>query len=856
MNALLALTRDIRRPGSRSRAALRLEALEDRTVPSTLFDPAFNGSGVQVVPFDLGGPNRDIAQAVAIQADGKILVAGSADVGTQQKWFALVRFNTDGSLDSSFGSGGKETITFPGSSGLAIARALAIRSDGEILVAGDVPDSNGSSRFGVALLHTDGSLDSQFGTGGLATVTFSLAGGANALQIDSQGRIVLVGTIGTEVIPTFNATIAAARLKQDGTADSSFGTGGKVTVSVGAVNLSHGTGAIIQPADDKIVLVGSMFNAMSAFGPGLSEFVSVRLNSNDGSIDSSFGTDGTGIVHFGFNQGGYDQGQTIARQPDGKLVLAGSAGYMRAPHETRQSFSVFAVARLNPDGSFDPTFQENTGLAGRRVISLQQGGDHFGSAQGVGLLSNQDIILTGPQSRNMAAIRLRADGTLAAEGLAIFPNAFSTNNGMAIQSDGKIVLVGSADGPIPTGEHTDFAVARLTAIVSSSQTAGVFDPSTATWYLHNQNAEGVPDPPPFQYGGQGWVGLIGDWDGNATETIGGFDPSTATWYLRNDNSSGLPDAGVFQYGSPGWIPLAGDWTGSGSAQIGAFDPSTATWYLHAGVGAGYADAGIIQYGSPGWVPVVGDWTGTGHLGLGVFDPVHAVWYLRSSLSAGLPDVGVFQYGGSGWKPVVGDWTGSGHTGVGGFDPGSGTWYLHNTASAGLPDAGVFPYGPGVWQPVVGAYLGPSMPLLAPAAGPGADSLAAEGVQLAVSGALARLTAAGVDASLVQSLSRAHFRIGNLPSGTLGLAFPHAQEVLLSADGAGWGWFVDPTPLEDEEFANGIAQPGTAAAGHEDLLSVVLHEMGHLVGLPDQDGEAGGLMAEGLAPGIRRTLPWP
>jgi hypothetical protein len=382
------------------------------------------------------------------------------------------------------------------------------------------------------------------------------------------------------------------------------------------------------------------------------------------------------------------------------------------------------------------------------------------------------------------------------------------------------------------------------------QTAGVFDPASATWYLHNQNAAGVPDPAPFQYGGQGWVGVIGDWTGKGIDTIGGFDPSTATWYLHKSNNPGLPDAGVFQYGSPGWIPLVGDWTHHGQAQIGAFDPSTATWYLHGGTGAGLPDVGVIQYGSPGWIPVVGDWTGTGHLGLGVFDPATATWYLRSSLSAGLPDVGVFQYGGAGWKPVVGDWTGTGHTGIGGFDPSSGTWYLHSNASAGLPDAGVFQYGPGVWQPVVGAFQGPGMPALASAPGPGAAPLNADLLQTAINGALARLTAAGVDPGLVLSLSRAHFDLGNLPSGTLGLAFPAVQRVVISADGAGWGWFVDPTPLQDKEFAGGAALPGSSAAGKEDLLSVVLHQMGHLAGLPEQEGAEDGLMAEVLPPGIR------
>jgi hypothetical protein len=121
----------------------------------------------------------------------------------------------------------------------------------------------------------------------------------------------------------------------------------------------------------------------------------------------------------------------------------------------------------------------------------------------------------------------------------------------------------------------------------------------------------------------------------------------------------------------------------------------------------------------------------------------------------------------------------------------------------------------------------------------------------VAAALARLGAAGVDPGLVGRLASAQYLVAPLPTGLLGLAQPWAQRVLISPDADGYGWFVDAAPASDAAFAAGPAGP---AAGRMDLLTTVLHEMGHLAGLPDEGGAAAGsdLMADALSPGVRRT----
>jgi hypothetical protein len=390
-------------------------------------------------------------------------------------------------------------------------------------------------------------------------------------------------------------------------------------------------------------------------------------------------------------------------------------------------------------------------------------------------------------------------------------------------------------------------------------TIGAFDPTTATWYLRNSNSAGPPDAGAFAYGGVGWLPVAGDWDGNGTVTVGVVDPATATWYLRNSNSGGPPDAGVFQYGLPGWVPVAGDWNHSGHTGIGMFDPSTGTWYLRNQPGPGLPDAGVFAYGGVGWIPVVGDWTGSGKATVGVVDPSTMTWYLRNRNSAGAPDFAPFAYGGVGWQPVAGDWDGNGSSTPAVVDP-RGTWYLRHSNSSGAPDVTPFAYGLGSWKPVSGDWDFPAQPLRAAArpraAGAADPALDAARLQDVVAAALARLEAAGADPGLVQSLAGARYEVAPLPAGLLGLAHPRSRRVVISPNGGGYGWFVDPTPLGDEEFSPGAAGaglaavPGSAADGREDLLTVVLHELGHLAGRGDNRGSD--LMAEALPAGVRRT----
>jgi hypothetical protein len=387
-------------------------------------------------------------------------------------------------------------------------------------------------------------------------------------------------------------------------------------------------------------------------------------------------------------------------------------------------------------------------------------------------------------------------------------------------------------------------------VIQPTTTSAAFDPATATWYIRFSTSAGATDIPPFQFGAPGWEPIMGDWNGDGVWTIGVFDPATATFYLRNSNSPGAADI-TFQFGPAGVgaIPVAGDWDGDGITTIGVFDPTRANWNLRNENSSGLPDAGSFLYGLPGSKPVVGDWTGSGRFTIGVVEP-SGTWKLKNQNVTGTPDF-TFAYGAFGDHVLVGDWNGDGIWSPGDVANQSGLalWQLRDSNSGGAPSIAPYLYGSANWIPVTGDFTFPAQ-FAADGQGPGAAWLSQADLDGTVQAALARLQQAGVSQDVLDRLAGTTAVLEWLAPGQLGAASPSAHQIMLSPDAAGHGWFVDRTPLQDEEFSGGQALPGSTAASREDLLTVVLHELGHLAGLPDNDGS--GLMGELLPEGTRPT----
>jgi uncharacterized delta-60 repeat protein len=315
-----------------------------------------------------------VISAVVIQPDGKIVVAGGAfPLFTFLGDFKVARYNPDGSLDGSFGSGGIVTTILPGDGSYAFA--LALQSDGKIIAAGtDFVDFNpgdmSNTDFALARYNPDGSLDATFGTGGTTTTDFLGAeDDVHSILIQPDGKIVAVGSA-NGVSDYYN--FAVARYLANGTLDMTFGAGGKVRTDFGNNDLDIAYAAVLQP-DGKIVAAGT-----TVFNLGVSQdFALVRYNSN-GTVDTTFDADGRVLIDFGsFAQTAY----AALIQSDGKIITVGYPN-------TESNDSDFLLARCNPDGSLDPSF----GVDGKVRTSL---GDLNSGANGAVLQPDGKIVAVG-----------------------------------------------------------------------------------------------------------------------------------------------------------------------------------------------------------------------------------------------------------------------------------------------------------------------------------------------------------------------------------------------------------------------------------------------------------------------------
>ncbi len=334
-------------------------------------DRTFGQGGRVITDFGL----TETAAAVVVQPDGKIVVAGGTYpiFPSQGGQYALARYNRNGSLDTTFGDGGLVRTTFDSQG--AFASALVLQSDGKIIAAGTkyinfTSDQSSDTDFGLARYNRDGSLDTTFGVGGKVATDFN-GGNDDALSVLLQpdGKIVATGdAVSLSAFYDF----ALTRYLSDGTLDTTFGVGGKVESDLGALNLDQARSAVLQ-ADGKIVAAGTTIARNGLSQP----FAIVRYDA-DGTIDNTFGKRGLARVDFG----SFDQGaRSILLQPNGKLVVVGYA-------DTESSDSDFLTARLNSNGTLDTTF----GTGGEVRTSF---GDLNGGATAAVLQPDGNIVAIG-----------------------------------------------------------------------------------------------------------------------------------------------------------------------------------------------------------------------------------------------------------------------------------------------------------------------------------------------------------------------------------------------------------------------------------------------------------------------------
>jgi uncharacterized delta-60 repeat protein len=350
-------------------------------MPDGTLDTTFNGTGR--ITLDLGSPSA-FATASVLQGDGKLLVAGTIGVSTDQPDHGsfLARYLADGTLDTAFGASG--LVLFD----LGNTEAIALQSDGRIVVGGQkqlpsptnpafLPTSAAFARF-----NADGTLDASFGSGGIAA--FVPASGQTwikAIAIQADGNIVGAG---------FSVTSAGRdglvmRVTPAGTLDTTFGTGGAMTVNTSATNDEFD--AIALQADGRIVVAGAAETTGTQTG-----MVAARLDTS-GALDASFG--GTGQVTVDF--GGPSRAFALGVQPDGKLVLGGFAH----PSSTDD----YALARLLSDGTLDAGFGSG-GLVTTDFAFEQQ------VMRALRILPSGKIVGAGTDARFLSVVQYLPNGAL------------------------------------------------------------------------------------------------------------------------------------------------------------------------------------------------------------------------------------------------------------------------------------------------------------------------------------------------------------------------------------------------------------------------------------------------------------
>ena len=383
------------------------------------------------------GTTDSYPYSVQIQTDGKLVVVGKSVNG--KKLMTLVRYQGNGSLDNSFGVSG--IVTTPVENSDSEARSIAIQNNGKIIVAGDYSNGINNNDYLIARYNSDGTLDSTFGTNGITTTPIGDHNDEpNSVIIQNDGKILTAGR-------TYNVSegdIVLVRYNSDGSLDDSFGNNGiKITAMEKSSEQAY---AVAKLNNGKIIATGSIESDADG-----SNSITIRYNA-DGSLDNTFGANGIVITKVQFP---IENITSVALQNinDNEKIITSSYTFNGNNYD-------FALSRFNPDGTPDNTF----GMNGNVIVSINDSSNDYADA--LAIQNDGKIVVTGKtfsgNSHHLMTIRYNSDGsmdnTFGNEGVGILPMSVSVDfpNSISIQNDGKIVVSGYSF----IGNNADFAAAR------------------------------------------------------------------------------------------------------------------------------------------------------------------------------------------------------------------------------------------------------------------------------------------------------------------------------------------------------------------------------------------------------------
>ncbi|PYS98597.1 MAG: hypothetical protein DMF63_15490 [Acidobacteria bacterium] len=593
--------------------------------PNGSLDPTFDSDGKVTTDFGFWAGNS--FYDVAIQIDGKVVAVSYSNNGTSYEFTsAVVRYNPDGSLDTAFDTDGTVTISNFRAAG------CAIQSDGKILVSGYSLGSS-STDFALVRYNPDGSPDTSFGGNGRVTTPIGTSGDyAYALAIQSDGKIIAAGTRENGSL----SDIALVRYNPNGSLDTTFDFDGIVTTPGGIAY------AVAIQADGKILAAGRTYDGLSAAW----DVALVRYNPN-GSLDTTFDGDGKVRTPIGMYN---DIATAVVIQPDGKIVAAGSSD--------DGSFWDFALVRYNPNGSLDTTFDSD----GKVTTPIGTSTEY---ANAVALQPDGKIVAAGHSYNNsnsdFAIVRYNPDGSLdtnfGGDGITTvdFNSSDDQANGMALDGQGRAVLVGRSDGA--------FAVARVLMKANKARfdfdgdgrsDVSVFRPGDSVWYIDRSSAGFTST----RFGVATDKITPADYDGDGKTEISIFRDGTWWWINSSDST-----VSAVQFGLAGDVPVPADYTGDGRDDLTVY--RNGQWWIR---DLSSGNSTLSNFGISSDKPVPADYDGDGKIDIAIYRD--GTWW-RINSSTGL--VEVTQFGLASDRPVVGDYDRDSKTDLAVYR--DGVWYV-------------------------------------------------------------------------------------------------------------------------------------------------------------------------------------
>ncbi len=588
---------------------------------------------------------------LAQQTDGKLVAVGTHTFFGPNEDVAIVRYNSDGTIDTDFGSGGVvRNGIVPNNDDQA--KRVVIQPDGKILIVGHTRNEPSTSyRLFVSRYLAGGTLDNTFGSAGTSIITVAKDNSwGESIALQSDGKILIGG--GTVTPPGTGSPSAShliARLNSDGSLDTGWDGDGIKSIVYGTVGEPtinrHGIRSLAVQTDGRIVALGHN-NRLFRFN-------------TDGTPDTSFDSDGSrdGLPSSLTEEDPLD----FAISANGKITVVGNS-------RSGPTFNYeYAIAKYTQSGAVDLSFSGD-GFLAIDVASAKPDGarsivfDSAGRAV-IGGLSGSNMVPNPWTNPSYSFVRLVPEISVGSVTPFDFDGDSKSDVSIFRPGVGEWWYLKSSDG---NDAAAQFGTATDTITPADYTGDGRADISfwreaTGEWFVLRSEDHSFFS---FPFGTAGDIPAPGDFDGDGKADPTLFRPSTAEWFTIRSSDGGVT---IQTFGAAGDKPTVADFDGDGKDDIGIYRPSVSQWWQSRSTQGVFA----IQFGAAGDVITPADFTGDGKADIAFWRPADGRWFVLRSENLSFYS---FPFGMAGDIPAVGDYDGDGVADPTIFRPSINTWF--------------------------------------------------------------------------------------------------------------------------------------------------------------------------------------